>query len=191
MENQIHAKDVAAYLTQQCANEHSPLTQLGLQKLLALCQSLYAYEHDGKGMFPEPVEAWDWGPAVHSVWTLYHDYGDRPITKAASELRPLPEDMLSTIARVITEASHVSVGRLVRLTHEQGSWADHHKPHGHEMIPVSELAAAWPEYRAAIPKPVVEEIDDTPATFQPSEEQLASVRDIVRRKRGTRFDFAR
>lgn len=190
MEQQVRAADVAAYLVRQCADEGSPLTQLGLQKLLALCQSLYAYEHDGHGMFPDPVEAWDKGPAVYAVWALYHGYGSDPITSAAGELRLLPDDMLSTIARVITEASHVSVGKLIRLTHEHGTWSEHHQPHGHEEIPVAELAKAWPDYHAAILSPVCEDVDPTSATYRPDERQLAAVRDVSHSKRGIHFDFA-
>lgn len=189
MEQQIHATDIAAYLIRQCADENTPLTQLSLQKMLTLCQSLYAYQHNGQSMFPEPVEAWDKGPAVRTVWNLYHQNGSHPILHANSEFRPLPDDMLNTIAQVITETSHVSASRLIQLTHEHGTWETHHQPHGSEEIPVAELAKAWPEYHAAIPMPVVEEVDPTPATYRLDPAEIEKIESTTTSKRHIHFDF--
>lgn len=192
MEQQIHAADVAAYLVQESANEGYPITQLELQKLLAMCQSLYAHTHQGKPLFTDKVEAWDLGPAVRDVYRLYNQYGNKPIDHTMTTLHTLPDDVLQTIAEIITIAGRAGVNRLLDVTHND-VWRRYHHAHGSVEIPVSELAASWTDYETITPHLHDDLIENMPATQTFTQEQLEAatpfVQEAIRQAKRNPFRF--
>ncbi|MBQ7262906.1 MAG: DUF4065 domain-containing protein [Synergistaceae bacterium] len=74
------AKTLARYLLflaseqmEGLQSETFDVAPLKLQKLLYYCQG-YALALTGKPLFPEPVEAWRYGPVVDSVYQAYKRY---------------------------------------------------------------------------------------------------------------------
>ena len=70
MTNTYRALDIAKYIINHEHEEGREISNLRLQKLLYFIQAKFIVE-TGKPCFSDPIEAWDFGPVVTSV---YHEY---------------------------------------------------------------------------------------------------------------------
>jgi len=78
------AIEVANYFIQKGVEEVRPLTHLKLQKLLYVAYGWYYAQFD-KRLFDEVLQAWKYGPVVHSVYLKLKHFGDRCIETELSE----------------------------------------------------------------------------------------------------------
>ncbi len=119
---------VANSLLKVAKDHHELLTPLKLQKLIYLAQGVALAVSDGKRpLFTEPVEAWQYGPVVQSLYDVVKRYGSGSITEPIPKppayfFSPtvIPEDdqVSWEILRKVWDAyGHLSATQLVALTH--------------------------------------------------------------------------
>lgn len=77
------ALDVALYITNYCADNGTPISNLKLQKILYYLQAAFIVER-GYRCFNESIVHWDYGPVVEEVYYEFRDYGYNGIPKDAN-----------------------------------------------------------------------------------------------------------
>ena len=77
---------VANYFLERSFREDSLLTVL---KLIKLCYLGYGWHLGvfGERLFDEPIEAWEYGPVIPSLYHEFKPYGRRPIVTKARSLK--------------------------------------------------------------------------------------------------------
>lgn len=65
--------------------DQSPIDQMKLQKLLFYAQAWYLAMHDDI-LFPEDINAWEWGPVVSTIYYQTIGLGRNPVTKKMRHL---------------------------------------------------------------------------------------------------------
>jgi uncharacterized phage-associated protein len=130
------AHDVAAAIIERCGE----VDALKLQKLVFLVAGEYL-ALTGKPIFGDPIEAWDYGPVVHTVYVAYKGTEGREPIRASK--RGSPEN-LNDVARacvdsVIKRFGGVTGAELIRFTHEMDPWANAYEP-GQYRTPIDNQA---------------------------------------------------
>ena len=117
----ITAHDVAAAVVER----HHPIDQLKLQKIVFYAAGEYS-ALTGAAMFPEPIEAWDWGPAIYDLWTEYHHFeGDGGIVQPESgESAKLNALAIGCVESALAEYGERTGANLIELTHLEPAWKD-------------------------------------------------------------------
>lgn len=72
------AMDIARYVLNKCTNENHPISNLQLQKILYFLQREYLAEQ-GRPLFADDIQAWQFGPVVPEVYYQYCGFGSRTI----------------------------------------------------------------------------------------------------------------
>ena len=152
------ALDVARFIVNYC-NEHNYLiSNLKLQKLLYFVQAYFlACTESQNPCFEDPIEAWDYGPVVPSVYHEFKQYGSSCIPAIryyyefgtedslwSLQKREYSPDVLSeedrnSISLVIDEFGHYSAYQLVELTHHQAPWKDAYIPRSKCRIEIESI----------------------------------------------------
>lgn len=132
-----------------------PLTQLGMQKLVYLCQGWHLAIADEE-LFREDIYAYDLGPVVKELRRRFHFFGADPLPAVpiTDADRILSASAKRVIDDVWTYYGKMPTSKLVDLTHVEGSpW--HQVWHGVDeserenlQIPVS-LIRKWFKTRLA------------------------------------------
>jgi uncharacterized phage-associated protein len=100
-----------------------PVDPMKLQKLLFYAQG-WSLAWRGALMFPENVEAWEWGPVVEDVYQTYKDHEAKPIKKAkGGNPNALTADERQTLAAVLDTYGGLSGPELAHTTHDNEAWA--------------------------------------------------------------------
>jgi uncharacterized phage-associated protein len=130
------AHDVAAAFIECCA----PVDALKLQKLVFLAAGEYL-AMTGRTMFSEPIEAWDYGPVVHTVYKAYKGTeGNRPIlTASKGDPANLNDVARGCVESVVQRFGKATGPELIRFTHEMAPWADAYSP-GQYRTPIDNQA---------------------------------------------------
>jgi uncharacterized phage-associated protein len=116
------AGEVAKYIIKSL-----PVDNLKLQKLLYYSQATYLVRNDKEPLFPEPIEAWDYGPVVPPVYREYKPYGfdvllpaDEPVNLSLNEIRAV--DM------TLSCFGELSGPALINQTHFEDPWKNAYRP---------------------------------------------------------------
>ena len=117
--------DVAAAVVER----HHPIDQLKLQKIIFYAAGEYA-ALTGSQMFPEPIEAWDWGPAIYDVWKTYRRYeADGAIAVPESgDSSKLSDLAIGCVESALDKYGERSGANLIDLTHLEPAWKDSYIP---------------------------------------------------------------
>lgn len=112
------AHDVAAAIIGEAAE----IDALRLQKLVFLAAGEYL-ALTGQAMFPEPIEAWDYGPVVHSLYKTYQNCEAKPIIapKKGDPAR-LNDVAMACVESVVARFGHMTGSDLISLTHGMAPW---------------------------------------------------------------------
>jgi len=78
------AEEVANYFIERAQQEGARLTPMKLLKLAYFAQGWHL-AIEGEELIRDPVEAWDYGPVIPSLYHSVKRYGDRPITEKLGE----------------------------------------------------------------------------------------------------------
>ncbi|WP_082509251.1 Panacea domain-containing protein [Microbacterium sp. Leaf179] len=141
------AAKIAASFVDVALRQCRPISNLQLQKLVTLTQSLAVYS-DHVPAFAEPVQAWKNGPVIKPLYGLYKGYGDTVIQRPSSPLET-SEGVGQLIAEVWDVAGSLSAADLWKLTHTVGPWQRHFRSDTLNIaIPNQELGDAWTAYLA-------------------------------------------
>ncbi|MDR1908694.1 MAG: DUF4065 domain-containing protein [Spirochaetaceae bacterium] len=116
------ANEVAKYLIKSL-----PIDNLKLQKLLYYSQAVHIVLHDKAPLFPEDIEAWDYGPVVPSVYREYKPFGfdiipgsDDPSTLSVPEMR--------SVDMALAGFGNMTGVELINQTHHEKPWKSACKP---------------------------------------------------------------
>jgi uncharacterized phage-associated protein len=117
----------AAYEAAKYIIKSLPVDNLKLQKLLYYSQAVHLVLYNKTPLFPEEIEAWDYGPVVPEVYRKYktHGFDTIPISDEPSLL--LPKEMKS-VDMVIASLGEMSGPELINQTHRETPWRDAYRP---------------------------------------------------------------
>lgn len=135
----MDAKIVANYMLYIMNNAFDDLTNMKINKLLYFAQGHYLREF-GIPLFSDVIEAWEHGPVVPDVYSIYREYGDTPIKTYSPNL--IPEITLNTeelLYGVARKYGRYTASTLRNMTHVVGSpWNQVYKENqSHIEIPLS------------------------------------------------------
>lgn len=100
----------------------APIDNLKLNKLLYFAQAQSLLER-GTPLFPDSVQAWDYGPVVRRVYDAFKKYKSEPIesTSKQLDLQSICGEDLDLLIRIIKAYGVYTSSSLVSMTHAQGS----------------------------------------------------------------------
>lgn len=115
----INVNDVACFFidwANKCEEEH--MTNLWLNKLLFFAQGQYLARF-GKPLFDEPVEAWEYGPVVSSIYKKYRVCGRNPISEVDDgySIDKFSREQQLFLADILRVYGSYTAGALVSMTH--------------------------------------------------------------------------
>lgn len=118
------ARKVAEYFIWKSQQEHKPVTNKKLQKLLYYSQAWNLTLHKQK-LFEQDVEAWVHGPAVRDVYLEYKNFGFDPIVK---EVDPNALKFADAQVRLLEQIWDIygkyDAAYLELLSHSEKPWQD-------------------------------------------------------------------
>lgn len=118
----IRIMDAARYLVYLSYNDSiASLTPLKLQKLLYLAQG-WSYVWDGKPLFSDEFEAWQYGPVNNEIYYHFKKYGSDEIPDYEGIDYIDDDDARETLEAVWDRYGPYSAFELVELTHRQLPW---------------------------------------------------------------------
>ena len=114
-------KLVAEYILKLAQQQGNPLTPMQVLKLVYISHGWHLGLY-GRPLVNEPIEAWQYGPVIPSVYHRYKKFGGAFISDVSDEL-PVGFDASesSTISQVFTGYGKRSGVSLSSLTHEPGT----------------------------------------------------------------------
>jgi uncharacterized phage-associated protein len=116
------ALNVAKYIIKSL-----PTDNLKLQKLLYYSQAVYLVLNDKRPLFPEDIEAWDYGPVVPPVYREYKKYGLEPIPLNDNAV-PLSLDEIRSVDLVLAGFGAMTGPELIKQTHYEAPWRNAYSP---------------------------------------------------------------
>lgn len=128
--------------------EKEEITNIKLIKMMYVAQglSLSLCEEE---LFEEPIQAWQYGPVIPSIYHEFKHFAAKPITKKSivfddeSEEKKIEPKLTNQQSKKIVELTwklykNISALRLVELTHDRGTpWSIVYKHGYNEIIPNS------------------------------------------------------
>ena len=100
------------------------MTNLRLQKTLYFAQG-WSLARNGRPLFSEPIEAWQYGPVVPLCYDWYKAFGSNPLSADMPPREAFTTDEYELMLDTWLELSRYSTGHLVSLTHAAGTpWDD-------------------------------------------------------------------
>lgn len=141
---------VANQFIAQGVNRGEPVTIMRLVKLMYFAQGI-AFVELGNELFPDEIEAWQYGPVVRSVYAEAKRFGNVELNASLGKrlerkrLLPAEIDLINSVDRAFAK---VTAYGLVKATHEPGTpWATTYKPGFSNVIP-KQLISDWFSARA-------------------------------------------
>jgi uncharacterized phage-associated protein len=121
-----------------------PVDNLKLQKLLYYSQAVHLVLNDKAPLFPEQIEAWDYGPVVPPVYREYKRYGLETIP-APDDTQPLNVTAGEIIAidMVLDYYGNMPGVALISQTHQEAPWRQTYRPGWPSVIIPNDLIYAY------------------------------------------------
>jgi uncharacterized phage-associated protein len=93
-------------------NSHEPLDPMKIQKLVYFAHGWHLGRDSGP-LISEPIEAWDYGPVVPTLYRDLKPYGAGAITEHLKDFEPKPEGGFRWVAPTVSDAIELSfLGRI-------------------------------------------------------------------------------
>jgi uncharacterized phage-associated protein len=117
--------DISAAIVER----HQPIDKLKLQKIIFYAAGEYA-ALTGSAMFPEPIEAWDWGPVVYDLWQECRKCEDdlAIVELLNGDSSNLNELAIGCVESALGKYGERSGANLIDLTHKERAWKDAYVP---------------------------------------------------------------
>lgn len=119
----MNALDASKYFIHLANKDETVITPLKLQKLLYYAQG-YSYIWDGKLLFEDDFEAWQYGPVIPYIYNHFKKYGQRGIPSFERKERVGTKDERETIEAIWRDYGKYSAFQLVRMTHLEKPWKE-------------------------------------------------------------------
>ncbi|SFS17161.1 Uncharacterized phage-associated protein [Microbacterium sp. cf046] len=143
------AAAIAAKVLQRAHASGVPVSNMKLQKLVTLVQSLSVYA-TGNEAFREDVQAWKNGPAIKPLYGSYKRFGSDSISEVVPSRHsqdPVPPAIEQMIDEVWNVAGELSASQLWTLSHANGPWEEYYSRNERDtVIPNDRLGQAWVDY---------------------------------------------
>ncbi|MBX3077740.1 MAG: DUF4065 domain-containing protein [Cryobacterium sp.] len=137
------------FIAQVGTDPEQDLSNLKLQKLLYLAQSLFIHER-GTPLAKEGFQAWEHGPVVSVLYKECKMYGDGPIRMGLVDDGPwtrLEDDVIDALERTWEGFGGYSALKLREITHQVGPWRNTYRPGVRNLvIPNESIGEAWAEF---------------------------------------------
>lgn len=118
----LSAKDVARWFINHVDRASGEaITQLKVQKLVYYADAWYLANFD-KPLIKEDFQAWAHGPAIHSLYREFKDFGWNAIPEQPCVRSKIPSDINDYLEAVYEEYGQFSAKRLEEMTHEELPW---------------------------------------------------------------------
>ncbi len=124
----VRAIDVANLFLAWAKGNGDVITNLKLQKLLYYAQAWYLVNYNRR-LFEDPIEAWDLGPVVRSIYYKWKRYGSIPIpyNPTGKEEAVLQKHQIGFLKEFFRIFSSLSATALVSMSHNESPWKEAHK----------------------------------------------------------------
>lgn len=134
------AMDIAEYVLNYCENElDNPISNLRLQKILYYIQGIYL-RNNGKPLFDNEIEAWDYGPVVPDVYYSYNRFIGKNILGVVPKQEELFEDEeIELIQNVVNDKIDTNIWDLVQQTHEESPWENNFQKGYNNEISIADM----------------------------------------------------
>lgn len=114
------ALDIAYYIIDKCTKDLKPITNLQLQKIL-----YYVFREflkNGRVLFDDRIEAWQFGPVVPNVYLEFCMFSSIPIRMYYNV--EIDDDDAKIIDQIVLEKRELDPWDMVNDTHKQGkAWS--------------------------------------------------------------------
>lgn len=119
----LSCHDVARYfLTKVDSDVGDLVSNLNLQKLVYYAQGLHLAIYD-ESLFPESIEAWQYGPVAPALYQAYKEYGSGAIERPLDvDFSLYDERTRSFLDEVYSFFGQFSAIKLANMTHEEDPW---------------------------------------------------------------------
>lgn len=103
------------------------LSNLKLQKMVYYAQGFHL-ALTGVPLFDDPIEAWEHGPVVPSLYQRFKQYGSGPIPQPENgiDVDSYPEEVRDLLDEVFQVYGQYSAWKLRNMTHAEPPWIDAH-----------------------------------------------------------------
>lgn len=134
------ALDIAEYVVDYSIKKNYLCSNLRLQKILYFIQA-YFLQIRREPCFSDPIEAWDFGPVVPSVYRRYKYFGaGEIIEREPPTIRFESDEDRSIIEQVVDLLASFSTTQLREMTQHQSPWLKNYHGLGwHQQIPLRDL----------------------------------------------------
>lgn len=150
------ALDVSRYIINYSNEKEYGISNLKLQKILYLVQAYFLTSTEGhRPCFADPIEAWNFGPVVPTVYHEFKQYGAGDIPSVVSYIEFDPDNIWnskriryetkiqkedrSRIADVVGRFADFSAHDLLTLVQRQSPWIETYVPGQHNEITNDEI----------------------------------------------------
>lgn len=104
------------------------MTDLKLQKMLFFAQCWHLARH-GKPLFNSRIEAWEHGPVVPTVYSVYRAYGSEQLHAEPVDYDQFTAEEMDTMMDVFAFYGKYSASGLRELSHQPGTpWKNVYRP---------------------------------------------------------------
>ena len=124
------------------SGESDFISNLKLQKLLYYAQGIHLALYN-KPLFQEPIEAWQYGPVVDSVYQIYKINGSDAIKSFENPVENFSEAEENTLQFVQNAFGQFSAWKLSDMTHSESPWKNTEINH---VIPQNEIQQYFEEH---------------------------------------------
>ncbi len=130
------AISIAKYIIAHESASNRTVSNLRLQKLLYFVQAQFLVT-TGSACFSDPIEAWDFGPVVPTVYHEYKIFGSSniPCFVDCDGVLDISTSDKSIIDKMVDRCSKYTTPTLVSFTHDQRPWKDaYFRPYKNNQI---------------------------------------------------------
>ena len=113
--------NVAQWLLTETKRQGINITHMKLQKLLYYTQA-YFLGMTGQPLFYNQIQAWQHGPVVPDVYSIYNKFGSNVIS--VTNDTPAPAELAALISDIISDKGKLSAHDLRNMTHNETAWQE-------------------------------------------------------------------
>ncbi len=120
--NEVSTLDLAEHILFMQTEDEPHISPLKLQKLLYFLQGEWLAKN-GTPLFNEPIEAWQHGPVIKSVYHAYKNHGSMPIPRPHTISPTMPEEINRFVELIYHKYAKFEAYALADMSHK-GPWRD-------------------------------------------------------------------
>jgi uncharacterized phage-associated protein len=142
--------EVANYFLVKAREEHEPLSNLKLQKMVHLAHGLYLVGTGGEPLLKDRIEVWPYGPVISSLYHKFKIYGADtiPISAIPEETTTFNEKTKKVLDQTWEMCTKMDAIKLTNWTHLPESPWQKAVDEGKSIIPDEEIKKYFNQFSA-------------------------------------------